>query len=118
MEDLRITALGTGDMGGAIATALSRRTRHTVQVRGSRIGSPSASQLIATLGIHEATDRAITDSDVVFVVVPAVAIPRAVAMLAGYWGIVVCVSVPTPLGGTACRAPRNRLRRLCPRPGL
>jgi predicted dinucleotide-binding enzyme len=95
---MRISILGTGDMGGAIATALSRRTGHQISVRGSRPASDSAAKLMATLGVAEATDEVIAHSDVVFVVVPAGAIPEALAPLADFRGIVVSVSVSASVG--------------------
>jgi predicted dinucleotide-binding enzyme len=72
----RITVLGTGDMGGAIAQALAERTLHAVTVRGSRPGSASAAALVDRLALGEATDADIEQSDIVFVVVPAKAIPE------------------------------------------
>jgi predicted dinucleotide-binding enzyme len=95
---MRISILGTGDMGGAIATALSRRTGHQISVRGSRPASDSAAKLMATLGVAEATDDVIAQSEVVFVVVPAGAIPEALAPLADFRRIVVSVSVSASVG--------------------
>jgi 8-hydroxy-5-deazaflavin:NADPH oxidoreductase len=98
MDKLKISILGTGDMGGAIATALSRRTLHRILVRGSRLGSRSTAKLVSELGVAEGTDKEIAASDVVFVVVPAGAIPQALAPLAGFGGIVVSVSVSATVG--------------------
>lgn len=98
MGKLRISILGSGDMGGAIATALSRRTHHQILVRGSRLGSASAAKLVAELGAGEGTDEEIAASDLVFVVVPASAIPQALEPLAGFGGIVVSVSVSATVG--------------------
>ena len=36
VRQLRIAIVGSGEMGGAIATALSRRTRHEIRLRGAR----------------------------------------------------------------------------------
>jgi prephenate dehydrogenase len=94
----RISILGNGDMGGAIVTALSRRTRHRIGVRGSRAVSASARKLVAELGVAEATDKEIAESDVVFIVVPANAIPQALAPLANFKDIVVSVSVSGSVG--------------------
>ncbi len=85
-------------MGGAIATALSRRTGSRIKVRGSKAGSVSAANLIKELGVAEATDRDLIESDVVFVVVPAVALQFAIAALESFTGIVVSVSVSSSVG--------------------
>jgi predicted dinucleotide-binding enzyme len=53
---------------------------------------------MATLGVVEATDDVIAHSEVVFVVVPAGAIPEALAPLADFRGIVVSVSVSASVG--------------------
>lgn len=98
MQKLNISVLGTGDMGSAIATAMSKRTGHSVRVRGSKAGSASASKLSGELGVSEATEQNLLDSDVVFVVVPAAAIPQAATTLSGYTGIVVSVSVSGNVG--------------------
>jgi 8-hydroxy-5-deazaflavin:NADPH oxidoreductase len=98
MKELNISVLGTGDMGGAIATALSQRTHHSVRVRGSQTGSSSATKLVGELGIPEATEKDIADSDVVFIVVPAAAISQATAVLSDYRGVVVSVSVSGTVG--------------------
>ena len=76
MATHHITVLGTGDMGGAIAQALSSRTKHLIAVRGSKSGSASATTLSTRLGVPEATDADIARSDIVFVVVPAVHLAR------------------------------------------
>jgi hypothetical protein len=39
MEKLSISVLATGDMGGAITTAIRQQTNHGVLIRGSRPGS-------------------------------------------------------------------------------
>jgi len=98
MAKHHITVLGTGDMGGAIAQALSARTKHLVAVRGSRSGSASATALIERLGVREATDTDIAQSDIVFVVVPASAIPEISQVLQHYKGIVVSVCVSGTVG--------------------
>ena len=98
MQKLNISVLGTGDMGSAIATAMRKRTGHSVRVRGSKAGSASAIKLSGELGVFEATEENLLDSDVVFVVVPAAAIPQAATTLSGYTGIVVSVSVSGDVG--------------------
>jgi predicted dinucleotide-binding enzyme len=49
--------------------------------------------LVADLTSKEANDGDLANSGVVFVVVPAKAIPEAVTMLSGHKGVVVSVSV-------------------------
>lgn len=98
MTSLKISVLGTGDMGGAIATAVSRRTRHAVKVRGAQPGSASALKLMDELGVTEASKQDFLASDIVFVVVPAAAIEQVAATLSGYQGIVVSVSVSGSVG--------------------
>lgn len=61
---MKLVIVGTGDMGGALATAFVRRSKHEVSVRGSRPGSLSALRLTRRLGIAEAGDRALRDADV------------------------------------------------------
>lgn len=98
MTKQQVIVLGTGDMGGAIAQALTKRTQQAVAIRGSRPGSPSAQQLAARLGVREATDADIRQSDIVFVAVPAKAMPEIVLTLKDYRGIVVSVSVSATVG--------------------
>ncbi len=93
MTSHKMSILGTGDMGGAIATAIARRSRHSLAVRGATPGSASAAALIAELGAAEATDAEIAASDIVFVVVPAKSLSAAAERLQDYRGIVVSVSV-------------------------
>jgi predicted dinucleotide-binding enzyme len=109
MDRLRISILGTGDMGGAIATALSRRTEHEIRVRGSRLGSASARKLVETLSIVEATDREIADSAMAFIVVPANAIPQALASLESFRGIAVSVSVSASVAQDGLRSTAERV---------
>jgi 8-hydroxy-5-deazaflavin:NADPH oxidoreductase len=98
MTKHRITVLGTGDMGGAIIQALTERTQHIVAVRGSRARSASATALVDRLGVREASEADIEHSDIVFVVVPAKAIPAIAPLLREYRGIVVSVSVSGAAG--------------------
>ena len=95
---LKISIIGTGDMGGAIATALSRRTESSIKVRGSTAASASAAKLVKDLGVTQATDQDIAESDVVFVVVPAVALQSAIGALESFTGIAVSVSVSSTVG--------------------
>jgi len=110
----RISVIGTGDMGGAIAEALAKRTQHEVVVRGSRPGSPSAAALIERFDLREATEGDIELSDVVFVVVPADAISDVVALLDKYEGIIVSVSVSGSVGQDAEISTAERLARALP----
>ncbi|WP_301782712.1 NADPH-dependent F420 reductase [Caballeronia sp. SEWSISQ10-4 2] len=114
MKALNISILGTGDMGGAIATAISRRTRHLLRVRGSQPGSASARRLIDELGVAEATDQDFLASDIVFVVVPAAAIEQAAAILNNYRGIVVAVSVSGSVGQDGLPSAAARMAALLP----
>jgi 8-hydroxy-5-deazaflavin:NADPH oxidoreductase len=114
MKALKISILGTGDMGGAIATAISRRTRHSLRVRGSQPGSASARRLIDELGVAEATDQDFLASDIVFVVVPAAAIEHAAATLNNYQGIVVAVSVSGSVGQDGLPSAAARMAALLP----
>jgi 8-hydroxy-5-deazaflavin:NADPH oxidoreductase len=95
---MRISILGAGEMGGALASALRIRSGHTVLVRGSKPGSSSALRLVQDLEIREATDDDVRSSDVVFVAVPTVAIPDAIDYLADYQGVVVSVCVSRAVG--------------------
>lgn len=97
MTTHRISVLGTGDMGGAIVQALKERTEHSISVRGSHPGSVAAA-LIHRLGVQAATDEAIEESDIVFVVVPAKKISQVVPALKAYRGILVSVSVSGTVG--------------------
>ncbi|MDN7179233.1 hypothetical protein M0D69_14720 [Caballeronia sp. SEWSISQ10-4 2] len=101
-------------MGGAIATAISRRTRHLLRVRGSQPGSASARRLIDELGVAEATDQDFLASDIVFVVVPAAAIEQAAAILNNYRGIVVAVSVSGSVGQDGLPSAAARMAALLP----
>ena len=94
----QIALFGAGDMGGALTEALARRTQHVVGVRGSRPGSPSAKALVDSLGVQEANDAFVKECDIVFVVVPAEAVPQVISDLESYQGIVVSVSVSTSVG--------------------
>ena len=114
MTTHRITILGTGDMGGAIAQALAERTRHAVAVRGSHPGSASASALINRLALREATDADIEQSDIVFVVVPAKAIPEIVPVLQNYRGIIVSVSVSGTVGRDGQKSSAEQLAEALP----
>jgi predicted dinucleotide-binding enzyme len=115
MAKQHITVLGTGDMGGAIAQALSARTKHLITVRGSRSGSASATTLIARLGVQEATDADIARSDMIFVVVPASAIPQISQVLQHYEGIVVSVCVSGTVGRDGEKSAAEQLADALPR---
>jgi predicted dinucleotide-binding enzyme len=98
VEKLKISVLGTGDMGGAIVTALHKRTDHTICVRGSDEASASAKKLVDELGVVIATQNDLLTSDVVFVVVPPNALSRAAVTLSDYSGVVAAVSVSRGVG--------------------
>ncbi len=110
----KISVVGTGDMGGAIAEALVHRTRHHVTVRGSRPGSASATALVNQLAVREATDDDIAHSDIVFVVVPALALSDVVRVLQSYEGIVVSVSVSGSVGLDGQKSTAEQLAALLP----
>ena len=98
METLKISVLGTGDMGGALATALHERTDHAIYVRGSRDASISAKNLVDEFGLAAASLNDLLTSDVVFVVVPPAELSQVAAKLDHYTGIVVAVSVSREVG--------------------
>jgi len=98
MEKLKISVLGTGDMGGAIATALHARTSHAIHVRGAKEDSISCKKLIDELHLAAATDGDLMTSNVVFVVVPPAELGRVAVTLDAYRGIVVAVSVSREVG--------------------
>ena len=115
---MKIAIIGTGDMGGALATALVRRSRHDVSVRGSRPGSPSAIRLARRLGIAEANDETLRDAGLVFVVVPWAALRAASRLLSQRRGVLVSVVVPWTEGGdprTDTVSAAERLAGLLPR---
>ena len=87
---MKITVLGTGDMGAALAKAL-KRTRHQVLLRGSAEGSGSCKALSESLGLPEAKIADIADSNIVFLVVPDAGLKSAAAQLEGFDGIIVSV---------------------------
>jgi 8-hydroxy-5-deazaflavin:NADPH oxidoreductase len=105
----QIIVLGTGDMGGAIAQAVTERTSHTVAIRGTRLGSASAAALAHRLEVCEASDADIEQSDIVFVAVPSKAIPDIVSTLKDYRGIVVSVSVSSTVGLDGEKSSAERL---------
>ncbi|MGQ7935325.1 NADPH-dependent F420 reductase [Paraburkholderia sp. D1E] len=111
---MKISILGTGDMGGAIATAISRKTRHSLRVRGSQAGSASARRLIDELGVGEATTEDLLASNIVFVVAPAAAIEQAIATLNNYRGIVAAVSVSGSVGYDGLLSAAARMPALLP----
>jgi 8-hydroxy-5-deazaflavin:NADPH oxidoreductase len=95
---MQIAIVGTGDMGSALATALVRRSKHDVSVRGSRPGSPSARRLARQLGIAEAGDEALRGAALVFVVVPWAALRAVSGLLFRCRGVIVSVIVPWVAG--------------------
>jgi 8-hydroxy-5-deazaflavin:NADPH oxidoreductase len=91
---MKLAILGTGDMGGAIATAFSTRTRHTVVVRGATPGSGTAAALVKQLGVAQATDADLKDAGAVFVAVHWAAIDAVARDLKDAKGLVVSAMVP------------------------
>ena len=96
---MKLAIVGTGDMGGALATAFVRRSDHEVSVRGSRRESRSALDLARQLDISESDDLGLNDADVVFVVVPWEALDAVARLVAKCRGIIVSVIVPWADGG-------------------
>ncbi|WP_272663137.1 NADPH-dependent F420 reductase [Providencia sp. PROV134] len=87
---MKITVLGTGHMGAAIATALTR-TPHNILLRGSTDGSRSCMALCERLGLNEANKEDIINSDIVFFVMPSDFIQSAAELVKGFNGIIVSV---------------------------
>ena len=82
-----IVVIGTGRMGGAFATAFTKRTSHAVSIRGSHAGSSSAAALSRLLGVRVADDKELSAVDVVFVATPPGALDDVAAALKGYAGL-------------------------------
>ncbi len=110
----RISILGTGDLGGAIATAIARRSRHSLALRGATPDSVTAAALIAELAATKATDAEIAASHIVFVVVPAKSLTAAAELLQHYRGIVVSVSVSGTVGLGGKQSSAETLAALLP----
>ncbi|HET7462124.1 MAG TPA: NAD(P)-binding domain-containing protein [Longimicrobium sp.] len=92
---MNIAVIGTGDMGGALALAFSRR--HHVTVTASRPGSDSARQVIgASAGrIREAArGEAVASADVIVLAVPWAAVDDALEGGVPDGKILLVVSVP------------------------
>jgi predicted dinucleotide-binding enzyme len=66
----KVVVIGTGRMGGALATACAKRTSHKVSIRGSHAGSSSAAALSHPLGVRVADDKELLATDVVLVATP------------------------------------------------
>jgi hypothetical protein len=109
-----LVVIGTGDMGGALATAFATRSHHRVTVRGSNLRSRSAAALIRKLGVSQATDDELRTADVVFVVVPWSAAKSVSRTLHAYRGIVVSVVVRDD-GTVASPSAAERIAHLLPR---
>jgi predicted dinucleotide-binding enzyme len=82
---MKVVVIGTGDMGGAIASSIAQRTTHVVCARGSRPGSASARSLVSgSRGrITEARDDDIATADLVIVAVPWSSVPDVTTLLTG-----------------------------------
>ena len=90
----KVVIIGTGRMGGALATAFAKRTSHTVSIRGSHAGSSSTAALTRQLGVRVADDIELLAADVVCVATPPAALDDVAAALKGYAGIIVSAMVP------------------------
>src|ERR1051326_2910570 len=92
---MRIAVVGTGDMGGALAVALSHK--HDVSVAGSRLGSESAAAAIEASGgkIREIAVEGAREADVVVFAVPWEAVDDVARRLGDLRGkVVMVVTVP------------------------
>lgn len=87
---MKITVLGTGHMGAALAKAL-QRTPHDVYLRGSKEGSVTCINLCKSLDLKEATEQDLFESDIVFFVMPSPFIESAAAKIKGFKGIIISV---------------------------
>lgn len=87
---MKITVLGTGHMGAALATAL-KRTNHEIYLRGSKEGSITCIDLCKSLKLKEATDDDLFKSDIVFFVMPSKFIENAAEKLQDFNGILISV---------------------------
>ncbi|REE07500.1 coenzyme F420-dependent NADP oxidoreductase-like protein [Paraburkholderia sp. BL27I4N3] len=94
----RIALVGTGSMGSAITEALVKRTSHDVFVRGSKFGYASATALSQRLGVRQAAEADITQSDFAFVAIPALAIEQVAALLKDFTCVVISVTVDENVG--------------------
>jgi 8-hydroxy-5-deazaflavin:NADPH oxidoreductase len=95
MFAMRIAVVGTGDMGGALAVALSRK--HEVSVAGSRLGSESAAAAIEASGgtIREIAVEQAREADVIVFAVPWPAVDDVAQRLGDLAGkVVMVVTVP------------------------
>ncbi len=92
---MRIAVVGTGDMGGALAVALS--SKHDVLVAGSALGSRSAAVAVEASGgkIREIAVEQARDADVIVFAVPWEAVDDVARRLGDLAGkVVMVVTVP------------------------
>ncbi|HEX7137696.1 MAG TPA: NAD(P)-binding domain-containing protein [Vicinamibacterales bacterium] len=92
---MRIAVVGTGDMGGALAVALSRK--HEVSVAGSRLGSASAAAAVAASGgkIREIAVEQAREAELIVFAVPWETVDDVVQRLGDMSGkVVMVVTVP------------------------
>ena len=87
---MKITVLGTGHMGAALAVAL-QRTQHEIYLRGSKEGSITCLDLCKSLNLKEAKAHDLFESDIIFFVMPSSFIESAAAKLQGFNGIILSV---------------------------
>lgn len=74
---MKITVIGTGEMGSAIATAIVQRTKHEVFLKGSRPKSASVVKLCKELEVKEANEYDLLTSEIAILAVPGEAIEEA-----------------------------------------
>jgi pyrroline-5-carboxylate reductase len=60
---MKITIIGTGNMGSALAEAIAHKTKHRISVRASSPKSKSALELSRRLNVPVATDAEALESD-------------------------------------------------------
>jgi 8-hydroxy-5-deazaflavin:NADPH oxidoreductase len=109
---MRIAIIGSGDMGGALATAFSRRSQHHVAVRGAAPGSASALRLVRSLGIPEASRDDALSADALFLVIPWPAIAAATKEFQDYRGVLVSVVVPWDANGPVFPIDKSAAERI------
>lgn len=67
---MKISVLGTGNMGSALAKAL-KRTQHNIFLRGATEGSRSCQNLCRILSLKEAKSSDLMGSDIIFMAIPS-----------------------------------------------
>jgi predicted dinucleotide-binding enzyme len=98
IKKLNIGIMGTGNMGGALARALTKNTKHVITVKGSSRRSHSAENLSRSLNLIRASDAEFLMNDVLLVAVPARALARALTKVKSFSGVVISVSASESAG--------------------